>query len=101
MNRVAAKIAQEISVLLEHQDIDTRASQQETCHHPGRSAARDATLCLGRFPFKGRGHFSFPRAAGVLRCRKSKLLGSGWERPEESGFGIIRSSQSKHRWPSA
>ena len=42
MDGVAAKVAQEIRVLLEHDDIDAGAREQEAEHHPGRSAAGDA-----------------------------------------------------------
>ena len=44
MDRVAAEIAQEIAVLLQHDDIDAGARQQEAEHHPGRPAAGDAAL---------------------------------------------------------
>jgi uncharacterized protein with von Willebrand factor type A (vWA) domain len=39
---VAAKVAQEIRVLLEHDDIDAGAREQEAEHHPGRPAAGNA-----------------------------------------------------------
>jgi hypothetical protein len=42
MNGVAAKVAQEIAVLLQHHDINAGARQQETEHHAGRAAADDA-----------------------------------------------------------
>ena len=42
MDGVAAKIAQEIGVLFEHDHIDAGARQQEAQHHAGRSAAGDA-----------------------------------------------------------
>ena len=42
MDGVAAKVAQEIRVLLEHDDIDAGARQQEAEHHPGRPAAGNA-----------------------------------------------------------
>ena len=42
MNGVAAEIAQEIGVLLEHDDVDAGAREQEAEHHPARSAADDA-----------------------------------------------------------
>ena len=44
MNRVAAKIAEEIRVLLQHHDVDAGARQQKAEHHPRRSAAGDAAL---------------------------------------------------------
>ena len=39
MNGVAAKVAQEIAVLLEHHDLDAGARQEQAEHHPGRPAA--------------------------------------------------------------
>ena len=42
MDRVAAKIAQEIGMFLQHDHIDAGARQQKPEHHPGRSAADDA-----------------------------------------------------------
>jgi len=42
MNSVAAKVPQEIAVLLQHHDIDSGARQQEPEHHPGRPAAGNA-----------------------------------------------------------
>ena len=44
MNGVAAEIAQEIGVLLQHHDLNAGARQQESEHHAGRSAAGDAAL---------------------------------------------------------
>ena len=42
MNRVAAKVAQKIRVLLEHDDFDARARQQKAEHHSRRPTAGDA-----------------------------------------------------------
>ena len=42
MHGVAAKIAEEIGVLLQHHDIDPGAPQQIAEHHAGRPAADDA-----------------------------------------------------------
>jgi hypothetical protein len=39
---VAAKVAQKVRVLLEHDDVDARACQQIPQHHPGGTAAGDA-----------------------------------------------------------
>ena len=39
---VAAEVAQEVGVLLEHDDVDAGAREQEAEHHPGRTAAGDA-----------------------------------------------------------
>jgi hypothetical protein len=44
MNGVAAEIAKEVGVLLEHQDINTSASEQETEDHSSRAAAGDHAL---------------------------------------------------------
>ena len=41
MDGVAAKVAQEIGVLLQHHDVDAGAGQQETEHHAGWAAAGD------------------------------------------------------------
>ena len=42
MNGVAAEIAQEIRVLLQHDDVDPRPRQQQAEHHPGGPAADNA-----------------------------------------------------------
>ena len=39
---VAAEIAEEILVLLQHDDIDARARQQQPEHHAGGPSANDA-----------------------------------------------------------
>jgi hypothetical protein len=65
MNRVAAKITQEISVLFEDDDIHAHARQQQSQHHPGRTAAGNAAARLDPLI-----HLSslWPRdAAGALR----------------------------------
>src|SRR5216684_1696695 len=41
MNRVAAEVAQKISVLLEHENVDPGPREQKREHHPGGSATRD------------------------------------------------------------
>ena len=46
MDRVAAKIPQEIRMLFQYYDRDTSASQQEPEHHPRRTTAHDAALRL-------------------------------------------------------
>ena len=58
MDGVAAKIAQEIAVLLQHDDIDAGARQQKAEHHAGRPAADDATGGVDRF-CHCRGAFDF------------------------------------------
>jgi hypothetical protein len=57
MDGVTAKIAQKIGVLLDHKDIHSRPSQQETEHHSGRPTAHDAA-----FGFESR-HHCFPLVA--------------------------------------
>ena len=42
MDRVAAKIAQEVGVLFEHKDVDPRAGEQKPQHHAGGATAGDA-----------------------------------------------------------
>ena len=42
VDRVAAEIAQEIAVLLQHQHLHPGPRQQKAEHHPGRAAAGDA-----------------------------------------------------------
>jgi len=42
MNSVAAEIAQEVCMFLEHDDVDPGAGEQEAQHEPARSAADDA-----------------------------------------------------------
>src|SRR5262245_49259118 len=42
MNGIAAKIAQEITMLFQHQDLDARTRQQVRQHHACRTAATDA-----------------------------------------------------------
>ena len=57
MNGVAAEIAQEIGMLLEHDDVDAGAREQKAQHEPARPAADDATArgnllgCHCNFPF--------------------------------------------------
>ena len=51
MNRVAAEVAEEIGVLLQHHHANAGARQQESKHHPGGAAAGYAALrgdrCVG------------------------------------------------------
>ena len=48
VDRVAAEVAQEVSVLLEHQDCEPGAGQQQAEHHAGRPTSGDAALDRGR-----------------------------------------------------
>ena len=43
MDGIAAEVAQEIGVLLQHDHIDPGACEQEAQHHPARAAAHNAT----------------------------------------------------------
>ena len=42
MDRVPAEVAQEVGVLLEDEDVDAGAGEEEAQHHAGRPAAGDA-----------------------------------------------------------
>src|SRR5262245_24292823 len=44
MNRIAAKIAQKICMLFQHNDVDAGAGKQEAEHHPRWSTTDDATV---------------------------------------------------------
>ena len=55
VHRIAAKIAKEVLVLLEHRDLDACARQQITEHHARRAAAHNAAI---RF-------YEVSRASGV------------------------------------
>jgi len=48
MQRVAAEVAQEVGVLLEHQHLDPGPGQQQPEHGPGRPAPGDAAADLAR-----------------------------------------------------
>jgi hypothetical protein len=45
MDRVAAEVAQEVVVLLQHRHAHASARQQVAEHQAGRAAAGDAALC--------------------------------------------------------
>ncbi len=49
MDRVAAEIAEEVGVLLQHDDVDAGARQQVSEHHAGGSAAGDGAGDLKPF----------------------------------------------------
>jgi len=65
MDRVAAKIAQEVRVFFQHDDIDAGTREQEAEHHAGRTAADDATTGREMFRF----HVIAPRpdVSGSMR----------------------------------
>ena len=65
MDRVAAKIAQEIRVFFQHHDIDAGAREQEAEHHAGRTAANDATS--GRKIFRIHEIALSPSVSGSIR----------------------------------
>jgi hypothetical protein len=44
VNRVAAEIAEEIRVLLQHHNENAGSRQQKSKHHSGRATASDAAL---------------------------------------------------------
>jgi hypothetical protein len=44
MHGVTAKVAQEVCVLFEHDDVDARARQQKAEHHSRWATASDTTL---------------------------------------------------------
>jgi hypothetical protein len=60
MHRIAAKIPEEVGVLLQHRDIDAGASQQISQHHAGGTAADDAAP-----RGDGAGGRTFLRSAGI------------------------------------
>jgi hypothetical protein len=49
MNGVAAKIAKEIGILFENDDVDASAGEQESEHHSRGSAAGNAAAGCERF----------------------------------------------------
>jgi hypothetical protein len=46
MNGVTAEVSQEIGVLLQDQDFDSRPRQEVSEHHPGGASASDTTAAL-------------------------------------------------------
>jgi hypothetical protein len=65
MDRVAAEVAQEIGVLLQHHDVDAGARQQEAEHHSRRTAARHAAARGNR----GIAQSRLPTAGASLKFR--------------------------------
>ena len=43
MHGVAAEVAKKVRIFFQHHDVDAGTRQQKAEHHPGRSAAGDAT----------------------------------------------------------
>ena len=68
VDRVAAEIAKEVGVLLQHRDLDAGTRQQKAEHHAGRTAAGDAALGGDR---RVRHLPTFPGSAGrsAGRCQ--------------------------------
>ena len=71
MNRIAAKIAQEIAVLFQHQDFDAGARQQIPEHHAGRPAAGDAAA---HGNFLRRHGFSLTSDPGLSKKTGKRIL---------------------------
>ena len=46
MNRVTSEVAQEVSVFLQKQDVDSRPRQEVSQRHTGRAAASDNDAAL-------------------------------------------------------
>jgi len=67
MDRVAAEIAQEIGVLLQHHDVDTAAREQEAEHHAGRSASHDAAAGADRLRHHSRSGLKQDQAIPTIR----------------------------------
>src|SRR5262244_4645861 len=97
MDGVAAEVAQEVGVLLEHHDRDAGARQQETEHHAGGSTAGDAASRgeLGRQLSSPVGTFLFslssfmPDASAIVSisaaksfCRYSSGFFCSWATPK-------------------
>src|ERR1043166_672709 len=58
VDRVTAKIAQEVRMLFQNDDINAGPGEQEAQHHSGRSAASNAATGRKRFSFSGLHGFS-------------------------------------------
>lgn len=46
MNRIAAKIAEKVSVFFKDENMDASSSEQEAEDHSGRAAADNTAICL-------------------------------------------------------
>src|SRR5215468_2912221 len=87
MNGVAAEVAQEVGMLLQHRHLDAGTRQQKPKHHPGRSAAGDAA------------------GGGQCRCQLSNPVGTflfslSSVMPEASAMVSIRAAKSFCRYSS-
>ena len=82
MNRVAAKIAQEVAMFFQHDDVDAGAREKIAAHHAGRAAAHDANAGA-RFVLSLARLLPSDSMASTLRLdlrRKSLCSGSGARR---------------------
>ncbi len=91
MDRVAAEVAQEVGVLLEHDHASAGAGEQQAEHHAGRAAADDAAIGLdvagiGRRRGVGRSRAHRRAAATVERLALPRIGGE----PERVGDVIGR-----------
>jgi len=82
VNGVAAEVAQEIGMLLQHQHLDAEARQEQAQHHAGGAAAGDAAAYVDAFRFHAR--LPFPP---IQRRRE--------------GFGSEASAGRRRRRPAA
>ncbi len=100
MNGIAAKIAQEIAVLFQHQDFDPGARQQIAQHHAGRPAAGDAAAHGNFLRCHGLSLTSAP--AYQKRWGKRIGLGSGLVVSMSTAKGIARTfARTMSRWRSS
>ena len=77
---VAAKVTQEVGVLLEHDDRDARARQEQAEHHARRPTAGDAA---GRRPHEDKRGSRWPgttlaTASSSVRAWRHSLAGRTW-----------------------
>src|SRR5262245_2866617 len=73
MNGITAKIAQEIIVFLEDDDVDTGAREQEAEHEPARPTSDDATTG-GQFFGRHRRSLWDSKLAGRIAMRRIRCL---------------------------
>ncbi len=92
MNGVAAKIAQEIGVLLQHDDLDAGARQQVAQHHPGRAAAGDGAGRANRLIHARRPYPSPEDLTGLIVRPRWLVDPSPCRRPFHPCCGIGSSS---------
>ena len=98
VNRVAAKVPEEVSVLLQDHDVDPSPRQQEAQHHPGRTTAGDAALSIERFylirhrndPLCSAGSRHLPDilSHATTRRKPASALGDRFPRRERMNDGL-------------